>query len=151
MQRILFICGSYLPEPSANAVCVVRLQECLKDREIESDVICESNEYKGIVQGRYGEIYGITPQKRNSENKKIAFLQKALHAITYPINIQAVAKYEDAIHEMLLLHKYDLIICVLKPINGAVACAKKCENYVIYECDSITNNADNLYGVKQFL
>lgn len=145
MQRVLFICGNYDPYPSANGVCVLRLQESLLARGIESDVIC-MGETDDVTQSKYGSVYHLhVPPLQNG------FFRKIIRFFIWPLkDIRVLKGYRKRIQQASAERNYLCLIGVLRPIEGVLACAA-CGNYVIYECDSISNNGDNAYGIKRLL
>lgn len=71
MARVLFIYGNYDPYPSANGVCVLRMQEALLERGIPSDVVC-SGSFNGIAESKYGDVYHLqTPAIKSRFIRKI--------------------------------------------------------------------------------
>lgn len=150
-KRILFVCGEYYPYPSANGVCVTRLQEVLLNRGIVSDVIC-IGEPDGKEQiSRFGVIRYVSNPFNVNQNIMGRTLNKIKVLRTWPVkNTDLITKYAAAILEMRGRFDYDLIISVMRPIEGALACCKSGE-FILYELDSITNNFDNLYGIKKLL
>lgn len=145
MQRVLFICGNYDPYPSANGVCVLRLQEALHEKGILSDVVCAS-EKGGMTKSKYGFIYHLQlPVIRNG------FLRKSIRFFIWPLkDPRMVNTYREMIQQAKREHEYSLLIGVLRPIEGLLACMDL-GDFVIYECDSITNNGENEFGLKHLL
>lgn len=145
MQRILFVCGNYDPYPSANGVCVLNLQEALLQKGILSDVVC-SSEMEGVTKSKYGSIYHLRlPVIHNT------LLRKLIRFFIWPLkDPRWVKAYQQMIHQAQEEQEYALIIGVLRPIEGLLAC-QKMGKYVIYECDSITNNGENEFGLKHLL
>lgn len=141
-MKFLFVLGDYYPKASANGVCVLKIQEELHKRGIQSDVICEGN-IDETIQGKHGIIRCVSKGKRS--------VNKLLRLIIWPIKDVILSyNYYLAIKRTRANEHYDLIVSALRPIEGAVACAVS-GNYVLYELDSITNNGDNLYGLKHML
>ena len=144
-MRLLFVCVRYYPFPTANDVCVMRLQETLYQNGIESDVVCESDKDE-VVIGKYGYVYCFShPHKSNYVARKIR------RFMVWPIRTpQLIDKYYNGIMHAKYEHEYSGVIAVMRPIEGALACSKS-GKYILYELDSITNNGDNLYGLKRIL
>lgn len=142
-MRILFVLGDYYPKASANGVCVLNLQEALLARGIHSDVICEGAKER-ISENKFGKIFYAEPGKNGK-------LLKLKRLFIWPIkNVSRINNYYRMIKEATKGCSYDLVVSVLRPIEGAVACARV-GNFVLYELDSISNNGDNLYGIKHLL
>ena len=152
MNRVLFICGLYSPNPSANGVCVIRLQEVFLERGINSDVICIGDKPNTIGSNKYGNCYFIQGPQKNSKNSFNALFQKAIHFFSWPIIRESMKSYELAIKNMVENNDYDLVVAVCQPVTAAYACAKYCKNeFILYELDSITNVPDTLHGIKKLL
>lgn len=150
-MRILFVCGEYFPKASANGVCVIRLQEEFIKKKIHSDVICIGNK-TFTQQTDFGELFTVIGKDNFKDTGFIrSLVNKAKLIKTWPVkDLKLIDNYAAAINKMNMQHNYNIIISVLRPIEGAIACAKF-ENVIIYELDSITNNGDNLYGIKHLL
>lgn len=152
MNKVLFICGLYSPNPSANGVCVIRLQEVFLKHGTKSDVICIGSKPNTVGSGKYGDCYYIKGPQKNSKNKIRALLQKSIHFFSWPLIKESLKEYKLAIKHMVENNDYDLIIAVCQPVAAAYACAKYCKKeFVMYELDSITNIPDTLHGVKKVL
>lgn len=145
MKKFLFVCGNYHPMPYANGICVLRLQEALKAKGIDSDVVCSSEE-TGKKMSDFGNIYFA--KKPIIKNK---ILRRIVRFCIWPIvDLRIVDSYKNAIKTAIGENDYLCVIGVLRPIEGTIACAS-CGEFLIYECDSISNNGDNLYGIKRLL
>ena len=145
MGRILFVCGNYDPYPSANGVCVLRLQEALLERGIASDVVCSSSD-NGVTTSKYGDVYHLQIPVIKS-----GFIRKIVRLFIWPLkDPRLVSTYKRTIKQAMNEHDYSLLIGVLRPIEGLLAC-ESLGDYAIYECDSITNNGENEAGLKRIL
>ena len=145
------MCGEYYPKPSANGVCVLRIQEALLKNDIQSDVICVGPK-KIVEKSKFGEVIFV-PSSNSlvSQNTLKKFWNKVRILTTWPVkDKQIITDYVDAIKMMFSLHPYDAIVSALRPIEGALACSQF-EKVLLYELDSITNNGDNLHGIKHAL
>ena len=108
-----------------------------------SDVICEGKE-NAISENEYGKVRFVAAGKNGR-------LLKLKRLVIWPFqNVGRSNRYYHAIQEMKQENAYDLVISVQRPIEGSVACARV-GDFVLYELDSITNNGDNLYGIKHLL
>ena len=142
-MRVLFVLGSYFPRPSANGVCVARVQESLYKMGIPSDVVCEG----GRDTNPYGEVYPVCLQ--NTQN--VSRIKRLSGCLLYPVYFPAnVGIFSQAIDKALSEHSYDAVIAVLRPVDGAIAAAGY-TNLLIYELDSIANNYENEHGYRTVL
>ena len=145
-MRLLFVLGRYYPKPSANGVCVLRVQEALAKRGVFSDVVADG-ETETIIDSQYGKLY-TGPIVNIS---KLSAPQRIAAALRYPLYFPSNIKlYSNIIDSALSENCYDAIIAVVRPLDGAFAAAKY-SNLLIYELDSITNNEDNEHGYRRFL
>ena len=152
MNKVLFVCGMYAPKPSANGVCVIRLQEVFRSLNIESDVICIGDKPGTTEKNKYGNCYYIREPKKNSKNPVRNLIQKIFHFFSWPLVKESINQYKISIKKMTKENNYDLVIAVCQPVTAAFACAKFYNGkYVLYELDSITNIPDTLHGVKKML
>ena len=150
-NRILFVCGEYYPYPSANGVCVTRLQEAFLSIGFASDVICLGDMGGKELPSDFGMIRFVSSSAVISTNPIGKAYRKLKILGTWPVKApDLVDQYVAAIQSMNERFHYDLIVSVLRPIEGALACSR-IDNFVLYELDSITNNFDNLHGVKRLL
>lgn len=145
-MRLLFVLGRYYPKPSANGVCVLRVQEALAQRGVLSDVVADGD-VEETIDCQYGKLYTgpIVNVSKLSTPERLA--AAARYPLYFPSNIKW---YGNTIDRALSENCYDAIIAVLRPLDGAFACAKY-TNMLIYELDSVSNNDDNEHGYRRFL
>ena len=79
-MRLLFVLGRYYPKPSANGVCVLRVQEALAKRGVFSDVVADG-ETETIIDSQYGKLY-TGPIVNIS---KLSAPQRIAAALRYPL------------------------------------------------------------------
>jgi len=144
-KKILFVCGSYSPTPYANGICVLRIQEALFKEGYVSDVLC-FGEAVETEPSPFGDIYHV-----DSELSKRTSVRRVRRILYWPVtDIRIVRRMQRKLRDLLNMRDYACVICALRPIEGALACAMTCD-YILYELDSITNNGDNLYGLWHLL
>lgn len=150
-MRILFVCGSYYPKPSANGVCVIRLQEALYKNNIQSDVICIGEKEEAVIS-QFGETIVLEDDCTFLSKTRFQKLCNKIKLLfIWPVKSEKVIlAYNNAIQQQMSKYNYDAVVSVLRPIEGALACLHL-RNVILYELDSITNNGENLYGIKKIL
>ena len=151
--RILFLVDFYYPISSANAICVKHLQASLLSQNIKSDVICYGHKNGLLAENEFGFIYSIENKlelARDFEKNPISLLERIHNGIIWPLkSLKTISRFKNAINKLNDKYRYLGVVCVMRPIEAAMSCSKM--NYVLYELDSITNNGDNLFGIKRFL
>lgn len=163
MNKILFVLGSFFPEPSANAICCMEIMKKLRDDG--NEIHCIVNHW-GNMQ-RFEKIEGIFVhrvsiplnqrlQKRYStgefSNRLCRYLMKVLHgcyrlisAMCFPYPTMGFARAVlRETKSILNSHEIDTVICVNQPITSLfVGCKLKKKNtdvrFIAYLLDPIKN------------
>lgn len=147
-MRFLFVVDEYSPKTSANTVCVQNLQRVLKARNIFSDVICYGDTNGMSKESEFGQVYTIPYKRRTGFFRSIQFIK---NIIIWPLrSLSRTYFYFTAIKYLTRKYKYDAIIGVVRPLEGAVACSFF-DNFILYELDSIGNNSENLYDIRKYI
>lgn len=146
-MRILFVLGRYDPEPSANGVCIIRIQQSLLEKGILSDVISEGKE-DSVVKNDFGLVYTVKTESLFKRNYTL--VEKIKRSLHYPVyEPHEIAIRRELINKVVSEQEYNAIIAVLLPLNGAIA-ASCFRNFLIYELDSIANNEIYCRGMFRY-
>ena len=152
-KKILFLVDFYFPTSSANAVCVKHLQESLLLDGIKSDILCCGERNGFIIKNEFGNVYSVKSHlnlTRDYKKNPITFLERIHNGIIWPLkSLSLVKRFRKVLKTLEKDNSYLGIVCSLRPIEAALACVGR--NFILYELDSITNNSDNLFGIKRFL
>ena len=151
--KVLFLVDFYYPVSSANAICIKHLQESLLSQNISSDVICYGSKDGFLINNEFGSVYCVKNSlslTRDFGKKPISFFEKIHNGIIWPLkSIGVIKSYQKTINNLKKSNNYYGIVCSMRPIEAALSCLKT--DFVLYELDSITNNSDNLFGIKKYL
>lgn len=154
--RVLFLTRQFAPLPKVSEICVKRVREALFERGIRSDVL-QFTGREGVVQtDDIGIVFsaGAGEDRLNttSKNKLTLFLNKALIAYRWPYYFTYAMnrKYLKTARKLCNDVGYDAVIGMALPVD-TVLTGIKCNDFVFYELDAISNNPTNNGFVKSLL
>ncbi len=153
-NKILFITDFYTPNASANSICIMHLQDELLSRGIKSDVLCYGFFNGKVEDNQYGSVYSIKNSlkiSRDPVTDPIKFPEKLKNGIIWPIkSVGNILRLKKMIKLLDSQNTYLTYVAGMKPIESPMSVLKK-KSFIVYELDSITNNGDNLKGIKKYI
>lgn len=150
MNNVLFILDYYLPNASANGICVSKVVQAFREKNINVSILCFQDEKRINTpsdndEGRHEKIYDIPCPKARKHFRRGAYYLKWIFCKKHlPTENK---KLSDEIfrlaEEIIIKDKIDTVVCTHLPIETIVAGRKLKSKYpsvniVAYMLDSLS-------------
>ena len=126
MKKVLFVLGNYYPTPSANGICVDKIINKLKTKNI-SAVVLSLQQHGDNMEGLYfyNPPFYFSKTKNKFSDKLLSFLKIFNKTLFYPfVNGGFYRKIQKQINTIYKKEGFDCIVSVSYPRDACLAAIK---------------------------